>query len=209
MEYIASPATLPEELESDSSWVKLAKDFKDFVQFTANALLDMDEMKKIFCPNSLRTLPYFSTSSSCDQILNDIFLTEGSIGIIHDGRRRRFIPIPKGQSFKNILASIEGDRTGNILFFTVSRFTRANSDRESPFHFEFPLMFKHGNYWETYTGNKETFLLKAVVCHYPEHYVTYIRRSFTDSFLLINDRTISEERIDDQYVNLALYLKCP
>jgi hypothetical protein len=209
MDYIARPTELPPAIASDSSWVTSAKDFKDFIHFTVNALLDMDEMKNVFCPNSLRSLPYFKTSSSCDQILFDILVTDGPIGITHEGHYRRFIPIPKGKSFNDIIATIDGDRTGNILFFTVSRFTRRSGNQESAFHFHFPLMFKHQNYWDSFTGKDETFLLKAAVCHYPEHYVTYIRRAFTDRFLLINDRSVSEEPIDDQFVHLALYLKCP
>jgi hypothetical protein len=165
----------------------------------------MDEVKKVFVPSSLKFLPYFGKSSSSNQHLYDFLSNEAPIGIIYEDRINRFLQIPKGSSFFDILPTIKGVQTGNILFFFVSRFNKKTTDAENAFSFDFPLSFPH----ENNRGEDETFLLKALLIHYPDHYVTFVRRSFTDRFLKIDDAKVTEAPIEKRFVHLALYLKCP
>jgi hypothetical protein len=82
---------------------------------------------------------------------------------------------------------------------------KRNSLDEKPFPYEFPLSFRI----MIAPDRSEVFLLKALVCHNPNHYSTYVRRSFMNRFFFLNDGRVTEAKIDKEYVHLALYLKCP
>jgi hypothetical protein len=210
IQYIAPRGTLPRVHRKKLEWITSAKNYNDFIDFTANALLDMDNVKHVFYPDNLRAIPYFGESSSCAIILHDFLISDPRIGLIHKGAERKMVAIPIGKTFAQVLEDHEGDATGNILFFTLSRFLSRNNDIEKPFPLHFPLMFTHSNLMEKKPHEpEEIFLLKAVVCHYSDHYVTYIRRSFTDHFLEINDQNVREKEIEHNFTHLALYLKCP
>jgi hypothetical protein len=164
----------------------------------------MDNVKNVYIPHTLRSLPYFRYSSSCDQLLYDFPATKAPIGFLLDGKVRRFLKIPKDVHFAEIIDTIKGLQTGSILFFFVDHLIDKRSEREQAFAFDFPLMFKHENQLQ----NEEKFLLKALLIHYPDHFVTCVRRSFTDRFLKIDDSKVTEAQIERQFVHLALYLKC-
>jgi hypothetical protein len=117
-DYIAPHDELPEILKKDPSWKLSTKQFNDFLDFIANAPIDMDHVKNVYIPHTLRSLPNFRYNSSCDQLHYDFLATKAPIGFLLHGKVRRFLKIPKGVHFAEILDTIKGIQTGNILFFS-------------------------------------------------------------------------------------------
>jgi ubiquitin C-terminal hydrolase len=205
IKYKAKIEQVPERLSANTQHTSETIAFNEFLSAMMNALFDMDECKTLFIPEGLRQLSYFNAQSSCEQVISDFLSTEGDIGICKEGRTQRIISVDNKSLFKDFIQTFNGATTSDFLLFHVVRAMKTNSPYQMPFPYDFPnsfeIMITH--------DSSDVFLLKAVVCHNSNHYTTYVRRSFTNRFLLINDGKVTEAKIEPNYVHMALYLKCP
>jgi hypothetical protein len=121
-----------------------------------------------------------------------------SIGLVIDDSHLRIVNIPSKVPFTDIISSNSHGIFGSIVLFYLSRFDGPNQDNEDNYPYDFPLKFSH---------QSGIFLLKTVICHFPGHWITYVRQGFNETFIEIDDSKLRSSPLNTTHSNLALYLK--
>jgi ubiquitin C-terminal hydrolase len=195
--FMAKPLLIDATLKKPDESVQ---NFNNFIKLTEKALLEMSNRILKYKPEQLIKLPFFKNVSSPMLLILSFLSNEAQIGLFIEGSHERIINIPFQVPFSEIISSIENGTLGIISIFYISRFDGPDQLIESEFDYKLPLEFSH---------QSGVYLLKAVICHLPNHWITYVRRGFSSKFMEIDDDSICFKPINNKRSYLALYLQVP
>jgi hypothetical protein len=175
-----------------------------FLQKMIEALHEMNDVVFEYQPIGLLEFSYFKKSNPFLQVISDFLKVTLPVGMMTGISSCRFENVDANSTVYDVLNQHTIDEIGSILFFLVKQDTSGDpKNPEIHFRYEFPFSVVYPQQ-VTQMINQRIFLLKAVVCHYPNHYTTYVRHAFSARFLEINDSFVRECGIDANRTHFAL-----